>query len=54
MYQVYVALGWLKAVDVIRQHGREGYTVEDGTRARERMRDEWAKAGGTRLRLAEG
>ncbi|MBX3372901.1 MAG: hypothetical protein KF817_03640 [Phycisphaeraceae bacterium] len=29
-YQAYVCLAWLRAIGVVEQHGREGYSVPDG------------------------
>lgn len=44
MYQVYVALGWLKSIGVVRQHGRQGYSVPEVEASAQRMTIEWARA----------
>lgn len=40
-YQAYVALAWLKVVELIRQHGRRGYSVRNGSQLVDAMAAAW-------------
>jgi hypothetical protein len=40
-YQVYVCLGWFRDRGLVRQHGRQGYSVAEPERLCETVRAEW-------------
>jgi len=42
-YQLYVALGWLRWAGLIRQHGRQGYSVQAPNRFLEDVKSSWAQ-----------
>jgi len=45
-YQAYVALAWLKSAGLVKQHGRQGYSVRKATQLAEEVTSSW-------LRLSE-
>ncbi len=42
-YQVYVALAWLKSGGLVKQHGRRGYSVRNGTGLTKAAGAEWER-----------
>jgi hypothetical protein len=41
IYQVYVVLAWLRAEDLVKQHGRQGYSLVDARALRTQIEDRW-------------
>ncbi len=42
-YQTYLTLAWLRAVDLIVQHGRQGYSLAEASELSETAEDQWQK-----------
>lgn len=43
-YRVYLSLAWLRTIGLVKQHGRQGYSLSGGDDLKDLVQAEWAAA----------